>query len=451
MRALSTAQTVPTPTAPDADGEPDEVGAPGASRRPGPPAGALSYLVVGVAALAFYAYSWLIQPNRPQLAAVFDEPPALVNVIESGPVATATNRNRIEDQKRRWGWYGEWYDQFHYARMARSLGRFELPGTEWDHVAQTPEPTAVSREPASYSYGLGYPLVGAVFFVLGFKGDPFVVPDGLLMAAAACLTFRLARHLVPGPGALLAPLALVTAAPFTQYFVIPYGNSITAVAVLIVLNVALDRRWTLLRALAVGVTAALCLLGRYVDGLLVLALLAPFVLVQRRRALPFGLAVGACVTLAATVALVTQDRVFGDPFKTPYHYVHNGLDASLDAIVPSQIPNAAVGVFLSGDRSSLFRVQPVLRTAPWLALAPAGLLIALRRREPAAGVLAWGAFVATASSLFYLAWYFGGTDAMPYWVIRFHAPWFPLATVLAVYAGGVVASHLAARVAPAAP
>ena len=127
--------------------------------------------------LAFYAYAWAVQPNRPQLGAVFDDPPKLATVTENGIRPADAGTAETLGQARRWGWYGAWYDQFHYARMARAIGRGELPGVAWDPVHMVATNPASPHEVASFSYGLGYPAVGAVFYDLGFKGDPFVVPQ----------------------------------------------------------------------------------------------------------------------------------------------------------------------------------------------------------------------------------------------------------------------------------
>src|SRR5438132_9719314 len=113
-------------------------------------------------------------------------------------------------QVKQYGWIGGWYDQFHYARMARALGHFHLPGAHWDHVNMTPTADApAGQEPSSFSFGLGYPLVGALFFMLGFRGDAFVVPDGLLFALSAMLALVLARRLVSAKAAFVAVNALM--------------------------------------------------------------------------------------------------------------------------------------------------------------------------------------------------------------------------------------------------
>ncbi|MGE0794898.1 MAG: hypothetical protein AB7H43_09765 [Acidimicrobiia bacterium] len=392
------------------------------------------YWLTLVVALGFYGYAWMVQPYRPQLAAVLDEPPPLVTVTEDGIRPEDTADPLAAYQARRWGYLGAWYDQFHYARMARALGRFELPGRHWDHERMVADVDAPEREPSSFSYGLGYPLVGAAFFLLGFRGDPFVVADGLLFALAACLALALAERVLRPRTAVVAVNALVLTAPLVTYFVIPYGSSLTAVAVLGCLLVVTGDRFDWRTGLAVGTAVALAFAARYVDVVWLLGVLVPPLLLRWRAAWRVLAATTALLVVTAALVGLAQDAVFGHPLRTPYRYVHGGLDASLDAYRIDQIPEAAVGVVLTGDRSRLFRVEPILRGFPWAVLAPVGLAVLFRRRHRLRWALALGAAVGVASSLLYFAWAFGNTRDLSFWIIRFHAPWFALWAVLAAVA-----------------
>ncbi len=401
------------------------------------------YAVVGTVALVFYAYSWLVQPVRPEVGAIFDEPPPMVNMLQTGAATTEANAAQVAYQIKRWGWYGAWFDQYHYARMARSLGRFELPGLEWDHVRNAPKPDATAREPASFSYGLGYPVIGATFFLLGFRGDPFLVPNAILLVLAACLTLRLARHILGQAASVVTVLTLVLAAPFTQYFVIPWGNSLTVVAALVALNVIIGRRWTTAEGLAVGALLSLAYLARYLDAVWIAALLVPFAIRDWRRALRFGLVAGAMLLWAVALSLGTHAAVYGDPLTMPYDFIHRPPGESAWAL--SRIPGGAVGVFLKGERTSPIRVEPILRTAPWFALAPIGLVLLVRRRHAAMTQLMWAALVAGVSTAAYLAWFAGDDVGLKYYNIRFFSPWFPLYSVLAAAAVEALLRHFGQR------
>jgi hypothetical protein len=382
-------------------------------------------------ALAFYVYAWAVQPNRPQLAAVFDDPPKLLTVTENGFRPGDAGTPLAQYQSHRWGWIGQWYDQFHYARMARAIGRGHLPGVGWDPVHMVAKDPAAQHEVASFSYGLGYPAVGAVFYVLGFKGDPFVVPDALLFALSAMLALVVAERFLNAAMALIVVNVLVLTGPFALYFVIPYGTSLTVVAVLTALVVITGDRFDWPVALALGTATAFAFAARYTDAIWIVALLMIPLLVRRRSAWRVLVATAAELAVAAAVVGWAQWRAFGSAFTTPYKYVHGGLDASWSAYRFGHVANAGIGVFVTGDRSMLLRVEPILKSFPWAVAAPIGLVLLFVDRHP----LRWTALLATVvalgSTVTYLAWVFGGTDQLEIWIIRYHIAWFPLWAILA--------------------
>jgi hypothetical protein len=388
-------------------------------------------VATALVALAFYSYAWAVQPDRPQLTAVFDDPPKLLTVTESGFRPGDAGTPLAQYQSHRWGWIGSWYDQFHYARMARAIGRGQLPGVGWDPVHMVAKDPNAKHEVASFSYGLGYPAVGAVFYVLGFKGDPFVVPDALLFALSAMLALVLAERFLNAAMALIVVNVLVLTGPFALYFVIPYGTSLTVVAVLGALVVITGDRFDWPVALALGTATAFAFAARYTDVIWIVALLVIPLFLRRRAAWRVIVATAAELAVAAAVVGWAQWRAFGDAFTTPYKYVHGGLDASWSAYKFGQVANAGIGVFVTGDRSTLFRVEPILKSFPWAVAAPIGLVLLFVDRHP----LRWTALLATVvalgSTVTYLAWVFGGTDQLVIWIIRYHIAWFPLWAILA--------------------
>ena len=117
------------------------------------------------------------------------------------------------------GFYG-FYDQGSYLAILGRLAEWRLP---------------VGR---GYSYGLGYPAIGAVFYKLGFRGDPFAPVDVLAFGAAVGLTVVLgtrAALLVVREHALVAgvaaaallmfgtPVRALAATPWNSNIVIPLG------------------------------------------------------------------------------------------------------------------------------------------------------------------------------------------------------------------------------------
>ncbi len=79
----------------------------------------------------------------------------------------------------------------------------------------------------------------------------------------------------------------------------------------------------------------------------------------------------------------------------------------------------------------LFRVEPILKSFPWAVAAPVGLALLFVDKHRLRWVALLATIVAVASTLTYLAWAFGGTRDLEFWIIRFHVAWFPLWGILA--------------------
>jgi hypothetical protein len=388
-------------------------------------------LVTGLIALTFYGYVWFIQPNRPQLGSVFDDPPRLVNITERGILPAEANSPLAIYQQGHWGWIGAWYDQFHYAREARALARFQIPGAHWDRVHQVPSPDAPKTgEVASFNFGLGYPAVGAVFAWLGFRGDPFVVPDGLLFALSAMLALTLAERVLRPLTALVVVNVLVLTGPFVLYFVIPYSTSLTIVAVLSSLLALTSNRFSWRFGLGVGVAASLAFAARYSETVWILLLLLPLVW-RWRETWRFLVAVAASLGITAILVGAAQQVAFGSPFDTPYTFSHGGADASLVAYKFAHIPRNFIGVFFTGKRQLLFGVAPILRSFPWALLAPVGLYLLIRSGHRLRWHFLLAAVTGAASTAFFSSYYAGGPNDLILWTIRYHISWFPLWAVLA--------------------
>jgi hypothetical protein len=392
-------------------------------------------VVVAMVAVAVYVYAWMVQPGRPELGSVWSRPGATFVVHAKGlsavPPALAGEQAA---QAKQLGWYGHWYDQYHYGQMARALARFDLPGTAWDEDADEPVSGEVRTKQASYAYGLGYPLLAVPFVWAGFGGDPFVVVNGVLFALVAVLTLRIARQFVSEPAAIVSVLALVTATPMVRYFVIPFGSSVTVVAVLAATWIAVAPRVGRFDVAFVAASVAVCAAARYVDAAWPVLIIVAAVALRRPGATRVAVVSAVSLTVAIGLVAWTHDLAFGAPWLTPYHFHNDGFDASAKAYALGRIPSALVGVFLSGQRKELFNVDPILRSSPWFALAPIGLVALVRKAHPLRGPILAVAGVALLATLHYGAWFFGGLANLRLWNIRFYEAWFPLAAVLAAVA-----------------
>jgi 4-amino-4-deoxy-L-arabinose transferase-like glycosyltransferase len=388
-------------------------------------------VVTGLIALTFYGYAWFIQPNRPQLGAVFDDPPRLVNITERGILPSEAQSPLAIYQQGHWGWIGAWYDQFHYAREARALARFQIPGQYWDRAHQVPSADAPKHgEVASFNFGLGYPAVGAVFAWLGFRGDPFVVPDALLFALSAMLALTLAERVLRPLTALIVVNVLVLTGPFVLYFVIPYSTSLTIVAMLASLLALTGTRFTWPIGIAVGIAVSLAFAARYSEIMWMSLLLVPL-LWRWRETWRVLVAVATSLGITAILLGAAQQIAFGSPFDTPYTFSHNGVDASTKGYALARIPRDFVGVFITGKRQLLFGVGPILRSFPWAVLAPVGLFLLVRSGHRLRWHFTLAAIAGVASTLFFSSYYAGGPNDLILWTIRYHISWFPLWAVLA--------------------
>ena len=391
----------------------------------------------GLASLCYFGYAWLVQPARPTLGAVL---PSVGKVIDP-PAPWDPPSAAYLAQVPRLGWYAGSADQLNYTAGGARLGR-RAPsrlGVRLHRHAPRPsyDPT---QELSDYAYPLGYPSLGAISIRLGVRGDPFLVPDALLFVAILVLAYRLGSRYLRTPWNWVYIVALAAATPLTRYVAEPWNTTTTILAVLAALWVTAEGTDSWSNAALVSVTAALCLSSRIVDVTWPLAILVVWCVLSRRVARR-TLAVTA-VVLVATAGLMmwTQYRVFGDAFTVPYSSHNNGAGIGLSQFDVTRIPKDAWDILVSGQLTNGSRTpasgvdtNPLLREWPWLLLAPAGFVIARRRRDLRPWLLS-GSVVSVVASLYYLA-YSGATgDDLQYGVFRFFVAWFPLWALLAVMA-----------------
>ncbi|MDP9335772.1 MAG: hypothetical protein M3Q30_21045 [Actinomycetota bacterium] len=329
----------------------------------------------------------------------------------------------------RLGYYA-FVDPSYYLRSARVLAKFRLPAG-----------------PLDYFYGLGYPVLGALFTKLGFRGDPFAPADVLLFAGICAFTLVLAVRLwsvVFGVISLTAGLVtvavLVFGTPLFQFVLTPY-NSLPAVfsllAVLVLVTSVRTMTWG--RGITIGLLLGWIFATRYGDLLFAGLPVAAAVVVRPRAERP-RLVLGAALGLISIVALVayTQYHAFGNPLLTPYHF-HNRLtpglgdDQSLKNYRLSWIPSHFIGEFITG-RSNGVRVarDPMLRQFPLLPLVPVGVVALVRRAGRARAVWIATTLAFVLSSVFYLSFVAGGAGDLPFGNLRYWAIWYPLWAILAI-------------------
>ena len=376
-------------------------------------------LTVGVLAAAYAAYGIWLNPLRPHV-------------------------------QTRLGYYG-FVDQSYYLRSARVLAKFRLPAT-----------------PTDYFYGLGYPVLGALFSRIGFHGDPFVPADVLLFGGVCSMTFVLAVRLWRVTIGVFSPLAgglavaiLVFSTPLFQFVVTPFNSALVVfllLSVLVVLTSARRMSWG--RGIAIGLLLGWIFATRYGDVLFAGLPVAASAVV-RPRGDRIRLAIGGALGLFSIVALVayTQYHAFGNPFLTPYHF-HNRLtpglgdDQSLKNYRLSWIPSHFLGVVITGRlHGARVDADPMLFRFPLLPFVPVGAWRLIQRADRARAVWIAATVAFVVSSLFYLSFVAGGAGDLPFGNLRYWAMWYPLWAILAVIGSKIAiqrVQHITGRAAAGA-
>jgi len=321
------------------------------------------------------------------------------------------------------GWYA-WWDQSLFIRIAGDLAHFRLPDP--------------------YNVGLGYPLMGAIFYRLA-PDEPFVVPNLLLYLLTIAVYYRIARQLVSAELALVTVVLLSRADMFLDYFVEPWSNAVTITGLSLLLYVAVFHQERVrFKAGLVGLCLAWVFAARYGDMFLLvpLALVALWrlgdTLVHRWETLFIG---GAVAAVGGGLVLLSHYVTFGSPFATPYS---NLID--LGTGLPNQswqlyrLDNVSPHIFSLFINPHVFARMPALPLhSLWdtpvlgyyfvLCLSAVGMVYLLRWRRGV--VLAWlVGWVVT------LMWYgsFGPSTAyfLRYHTLRYFAHGVPLLLIAAI-------------------
>jgi hypothetical protein len=325
------------------------------------------------------------------------------------------------------GFYG-FYDQGSYLAILGRLAEWRLP---------------VGR---GYSYGLGYPAVGVVFYKLGFRGDPFAPVDVLAFGAVVGLTVVLgtrAALLVVRKYALVVGLAaaalLMFGTPVRSLAATPWNTNIVIPLGLVVLVlITSPREIRAGRAAAIGICLGWIFATRYVDALffalpVIAALFVRSARDRRNLMLVGGLALAAVVG----VVLYTQYHAFGNAFTTPYeHHLRTGLgtDQSLSNYRLSWIPGHFWGAFVTGTVGSVRQHgDPILLRFPLLPIAASGFVVLIGLTRDRVRVVWLTAAIASGiATVFYLSFVAGGAADLKFGNERYWAVWYPLWTVLIV-------------------
>lgn len=326
--------------------------------------------------------------------------------------------------------YYSGYDQGSYLKMAGIFARGDLPANAGE-----------------YTYGVGYPLLAAPLVASGVA-DPFLPLDAVLFGLTVALTFLLGARIASGrPAGVQLTVGAVSAAllalvsPALTLATVPWNsNLVVPLGLVVLLAVTSPRPLTGRVALAVGLAVGAIFATRYLDavflGLPVLAaMVARSRADARRLALYGGIGAGSVLLLV----LGSQQYAFGSPFTTPYRFhLRPGTrisDQSTGQYRLSWIPRHLTGTFLTArDGAVRSAAPPVLQQFPTLALTPVS--VGFLRRLPGGHRLIWVTALAGSlvGSLFYLSFIAGSATDLAYGNARYWAAFYPLWSVLGVWA-----------------
>ena len=272
-----------------------------------------------------------------------------------------------------YGWYFDdskprsaegWADQTVYEAYADALSHFDRPTAGALH------------------YAAGYPILGAVakWFV---QSDPFVLVSYLLLASSVVLLYFGARHLV-GTAWTIAFLALLffwdgvarTFSYASELFAVPWNNQVLFFAVAFyfwLLARHHDERPTTLRLVAVGLVGGLCFVTREETILFVVPATAAYLWLAKATwkqwLVPFAIVAVCYIPQPAIKRLVLgsasaagreggYSQILGDYFQ-PDLFVRNVWETVID----------------SHHYTDEWNRPALLQAAPWLWLAPLGMVV----------------------------------------------------------------------------
>jgi hypothetical protein len=200
------------------------------------------------------------------------------------------------------GWFG-FCDQSLYLKMAKDLSHFSLTGGD-------------------YIYGLGYPILGALFFRF-MPWDPFLIPNLVSFTFITAVTYIIAARFMKKEHAFIAAMLFLFATGVVELYVIPWNSTVSGVALAAVLYFSVSsKRITWPKATLVGVLAGWVFAARYLDVLFILPI-AAFILWNARHEHDVWKSVlGMFIGLSVVVGLVLLSHYiyFGSALTTPYAF-----------------------------------------------------------------------------------------------------------------------------------
>lgn len=321
------------------------------------------------------------------------------------------------------GWFG-WWDQSQYLLMAQDLSSLRLVA---DH----------------YFYGLGYPLIGVLFYKI-YPTNPFLIPNLLLYVVTIILYFKISREYLSEGLSVLTVLLIMWGTQLTEFFVVPWNNSVSIFGIGILIYLAtVVREIRLVHAISIGIVLGWVFSARYVDIIFLLPIVIYIYLREMSKSWKNikYLLISICICFIIFCGVFYSHKyAFGSFLKTPYHLHIQPLsghsDQSLAAFSLSRIPDHLYSIIINPYQFHYLKYwrlnTPLLGYSFFFILALAGFSYSMFYKR------AWVIGVTFLSMIASFAFYgsFTSTRAsdLKYHCLRYFAMWYPILSLMAVLA-----------------
>lgn len=271
-----------------------------------------------------------------------------------------------------------------------------------------------------YLYGLGYPVLGILFYKL-FHGSPFEYLNLFCFISTAIFTVKIANKLT---GSLL--ISIVATLIFmsqsiivAEQFVMPWSSTVVVAAYSYTIYTLLFNRPTLYSVLFLGVATGISFAARYVDAILWLPfwlyLFVSSIRSRDKQQIAIFILGALCAAVFVAGTLYSHSYYFGSILETPYRYhgrPEGGSDQSLGTyLLRLGLPQFfhLYGTIVDASSSILIEnganpLKPVLFSNFLFIFAPSGILLFLQNFK---GRYMLGGLVSLAVGLLFFLFIYG--------------------------------------------
>jgi len=301
--------------------------------------------------------------------------------------------------------YYMWYDQSRYLLMAKELSQLKL---------------------INYDYGLGYPILGALFMFL-YPKDPFLIPNFVIWIVSLGLYFKICQKIFSDK---IFPIVCFLFYIFTtniiQYVAIPWNSTVVLLANMVIAYFGVNGKRNFRNSLIVVLMLVWIFSARYIDLIFssILSLLYFWPLIEKRK-YKHLLIITAVLLLGIFLILFTHKVKFGSYFKTPYAH-HLDPEGKISDQDPSKyqlkyITSDLKGILFGTKEFSYF--PSLLNASFYFVFIPFGILIGLFEKHKKFIFLSSAAM--TLAILFYASFPHFSVNGLKVGAIHYIKAWIP--------------------------